>query len=366
MSPKNLSKEDKLAIVLDSIYYLHRSGDHAAANELVTESKTEIESSKIHTALLQLIQIIGKYEQNKLAATDYAELSNVLRAPLKEAKNCLYEGWLHFLLGYYLKKEEDLKIASELFQTGQHLTELLETYYWMNRFKILPNDITVNTFLRLFPVKSIYSLIMGNTFYKNEISPRTTIQKAQAQSWLHEEDEESFDCWFISGKNITPAVYKDLDLGDESYLDIYSGLINDRGEYAFLLLSELNCLSFLLASELLGTTLSQLAEFLNRSEEEAEVLINDVKKMGIPIKKQNQFYNLDWTNKPKIIIPRNLKVIGLQEYVKKTMPTFSKVQLIDLLQLTQYGAESLMKKWALAGFIRPVEKSEKTNVWKFL
>ena len=88
-------------------------------------------------------------------------------------------------------------------------------------------------------------------------------------------------------------------------MDLFSGLINDRGEFTFLLISELNCLSFLIASELTGTSIQDMAEFLGRTEEEAEELIKFVKKLGIPIKKLNHLYHLDWSDKPKIIIPRN-------------------------------------------------------------
>ncbi len=357
-----LQLPNELLIALDSIYCLHRIGDHQAAANLSEESLKQFEKNKNLIALAKLVHHIGSYEQNKLAATDYAELSNALKTPIEESKISLYTGWLHFLLGYYLKNEVELKTAATHFLNGHHLTELYETYYWMDRFKFLPRDEKVNTFLRLYPVKSIFSKMMGNNYLKDDVKANTLIEKNQEKLW-GTDDENDFDCWFISENSLAPSQYNSLDIGEENCLDIYSGLINDRGEYTFLLLSELNCLSFLIASELTGVTASQMGEFLNRSEEEADHLINDIKKMGIPIKKQNDFYYLDWKDKPKIIVPRTLKVLGLQEYVRKKFPIFSKGQLIDLLQLTQYGAESLMKKWALAGFIRPVEK---TSNWKFL
>ena len=362
---KNLNKKDNLLIVLDSIYCLHRIGDHSAADELLSESKCEWEKDVSLKPLFQLVHIIGKYQQTKFLVTDYAELSNVLTDPIHSTGLKLYQGWVHLLLGYYLKHEEEFHKAEEYFLSGHHLNELLEVYYWMNRFKFLPSEEKINSFLRLYPLKSIYSLIMGNTYFKEEVKPNTLLEKNQAQNWLHEEDEDSFDCWVISNKNIIPAKYKSLNVKEENCLDLFSGLINDRGEFTFLLISELNCLSFLIASELIGTSSLDMAEFLERTEEEAEDLIKYVTKLGIPIKKVNNLYFLDWSDKPKIIIPRNLKVIGLQEYVRKKMPTFSKPQLVDLLQLTQFGAEALMKKWALAGFIRPMDKSE-NSMWKFL
>jgi hypothetical protein len=246
----------------------------------------------------------------------------------------------------------------------------------MNNFRLLPAEEKYSTFLRTYPIKSIYSKIMGNTFYKEELKPLTQIQKDQAKNWLisrdeegeqgDEQGEESFDCWLISGNNITPAQYKNLDLNDESFLDIYAGLINDRGEYSFLLITELNCLSILIASQLTGATIKQISDFLERTEKDSEEILKSVIRMGIKIKKNNERYFLNWDAKPKIIIPRALKVIGLQEYVKKKVPIFSKAQLIDVLQLTQFGAEALMKRWALSGFIRPTEKTENANIWKFL
>ncbi|MBC7537945.1 MAG: hypothetical protein H7281_03940 [Bacteriovorax sp.] len=371
---KNAPPHNNLFIVLESIYFLHRIGDHQAALVLSEDSEKDIGKSPIHLVLAQMIDLIRKYEQNIFNANDYSDLTNNLQKPIEESGIAFYQGWLHFLLGYHLKNEDELKLAASLFLEGSHLSELYEVYYWMNNFRLLPVEEKFSTFLRTYPVKSIYSKIMGNTFYKEELKPLTQIQKAQTKNWLIEEDDEvdggeeedSFNCWLISGNAITPAQYKNIDHNDESFLDIYAGLINDRGEYSFLLITELNCLSFLIAAQLTGASTSQIAEFLVRSEKDTEEIINSIVRMGIKINKINGQYFLNWDAKPKIIIPRTLKVIGLQEFVKKKAPIFSKAQLIDLLQLTQFGAEALMKRWALSGFIRPTEKTEKANIWKFL
>ena len=370
------SPENKLDFVLESIYYLHRVGDHQAAKTLFEECKIELNNSPIHKTLIQLIEIISHYEQNILNTEDYTQLLNNLKKPITDLGIGFYQGWLHFLLGYYLKNQEEFKLASTFFITGSHVNEVYEVYYWMNNFRLLPVEEKYSTFLRTYPVKSIYSKIMGNKIFNNELEPLTQIQKDQAKNWLINEEDElddegnpeeaAFDCWLIAGDAITPAKYKNLEQNDESFLDLYAGFINDRGEYLFLLISELNCFSFLIASQVTGATLSQIAEFLGRSETDTEEIIRSVTSMGIKIKKKNEHYFLNWDAKPKIIIPRTLKVIGLQEFVRKKMPTFSKSQLIDLLQLTQFGTEALMKKWALAGFIRPVEKTENTSIWKFI
>ena len=373
-SPNHTANQDNLSIALDSIYCLHRLGDHVAAEQLNSEIQHQLITSPLHKTLAQLILLIGKYEQNKLASTDYAELANVLKKPIEESGLDLYQGWLYFLQGFYLKKEDLLLKAVEAFKKGFYLNEVYEVYYWLSTFRLLPAEEKYSIFLRTYPIKSIYSRIMGNLFFqdlfKDEIFPKTQIQKDQAKNWLiehYEEDEEEendqFNCWLVSNNSISPAFYKDIDLGDNSYLDLYSGLINDRGEFAFLMLSELNCLSFLISSQLIGATLGNLAEFLQKSESDSELVIDAVKKLGIKIKKENGLYFLHWESKPKLIIPRTLKVVGLQEYVRKKHPQFTKTQLMELLQLTQFGAESLMKKWALAGFIRPMENQ---SIWKFL
>ncbi|MDD4973212.1 MAG: hypothetical protein PHY93_02625 [Bacteriovorax sp.] len=371
---KNVSLQSNLPSVLESIYFLQRVGDYQAALVLSEKSKKEIESSLDHKKLALLIDLIGRYEQNLFNARDYAELENNLKETIEKSGIAFYQGWLHFLLGYYLKKEDELKLAASHFLEGSHINELYEVYYWMNSFRLLPAEEKYSTFLRTYPVKSIYSQIMGNTFFKEELKPLTQIQKDQAKNWLisdkdeqeDEQEEASFDCWLISGDAITPAQYVKLDLNNESFLDIYAGLINDRGEYSFLLITELNCLSFLIATQLTGATTGQIAEFLDRSEKDLEEIIKSLIGIGIKINKNNNRYFLNWEAKPKIIIPRSLKVIGLQEYVKKKVPKFSKAQLVDLLQLTQFGAEALMKRWALSGLIRPTEKIENANIWKFL
>lgn len=366
MNLKLAKNEDSLPIALDSIYFLHRNGDHQSAHTLYLESKKDFENSPIHNAVLKLVNLIGKYEQAQLTATDYAELFNTLR-PLIDRTDCnLYQGWLHLLMGFYTKNQDELKKAVQFFLAGFLYNELFETYYWMDNFKILPNDPNIISFLRLYPARSIYSKIMGNIFYKNEIIPVTVLQKNQAKIWLHEDDDEQFDCWMIENNSFTPARYSLLNLNEDTFLDLYSGLIKDRGEYLFLMLSELNCLSYLLATELTGTSITSLAEFLGRSEDDTASLIETLKTMGIFIKKIKNNYFLQWEKKPITIIPRGLKIIGLQEFVKNKLPSFSKKELIDLLELTQLGAESLMKKWALAGFIRPVDKKDNKNIWKFV
>jgi hypothetical protein len=364
MSVKPLSKEDSLHIVLDSIYCLHRVGDHTAANELLIESKNQIEGSKTHLVLSELLMLIGKYHQNQLTIEDIEKIKTSLKGPVENLQILLYQGWLHFLLGFHLKSESDLSKAVHYFHQGEHLEELYETYYWMDRFRVLPQNEKIQSFVRLYPIKRIYSKILGNTFYEDKLKPLTQVERIQAQCWIQDE-EESFDCWIISEKNIIPANYRSIDTKEDNFLDLYSGLIKDRGVYIFLLLSELNCLSYLIAAEYIGATLAQIAEFLERTEKETETLIKDIQKMGIPLKIKNKAYFLDWENKPNIIIPRNLKVKGLHEFVRKEAPVFSRSQLIELLQITQFGADALMKKWSLAGFIRPVERNETENIWKF-
>lgn len=366
MNIKLKKNEDPLLIVLDSIYFFHRTGDHQSAHSLYLESKKDFDHSKTHDATLKLLELIGKYEQIKLTAGDYAELSNSLLDAIVKTGCNFYQGWLHLLMGYYTKNLDELKRATQFFLADFLYDELFEVYYWMDYFKLLPNDPNITSFLRLYPAKSIYSKIMGNNFYKNELNPLTLLQIQQAKMWLHEDNDEQFDCWVIQDKSFTPSSYELERAEEETFLDFYSGLIRDRGENVFLMISELNCLSFLIATELTGAPLEKLAEFLNKTENETEALVERVKSLGIPISKIQNNYFLQWGNKPSIIIPRSLKVIGLQEYVKKKLPTFSKNQLIKLLDVTQFGAESLMKKWALAGFIRPVDQKNNSNIWKFL
>lgn len=373
MTIKNSPSQNNLFIVLESIYFLHRIGDHQAAQILSGESKKEIENSHEHKVLAPLVDLIGKYEKNTFNARDYDQLANHLKKPIEELGIAFYQGWLHFLLGHHLKNEAELKLAASFFLKDFHIDELYEVYYWMDNFRLLPAEEKYSTFLRTYPIKSIYSKIMGNNFYNlltnEELKPLTQIQKDQAKTWLLDEEdgpeEESFDCWLISGEAITPAHYKKLGMDDQSFLDLYAGFVNDRGEYSFLLISELNCLSFLIAARLTGATAAQVADFLNRTELDAEETIKSVMQMGIKIKKKDGLYFLNWDAKPQIIIPRTLKVIGLQEYVKKKIPIFSKAQLIELLQLTEFGAEALIKKWGPAGFIVPIEKTENPSHWKF-
>lgn len=367
MSSKNITpSEDKLYNVLESIYFLHRVGDHQEAYALAKESSKEIKENPTLSALAQLINFIGKYEQNKFGALDYAELANALLETIENCDIPFYKGWLHFLLGHHVKKMDELKLAASFFAAGDHVKELYEVYYWTNNFRLLPEEEKYSSLLRLYPIKSIYSKIMGNPFYKDELSPLTQIQKDQAKIWLVDDEDMPFDCWLISGNAITPATYSKLNLGDENVLDIYSGLINDRGEFLFLNISELNCFSFLISSQLIGATVAQVAEFLGNTEAEAESTIQSVIKMGIKAKKVKDKYFLNWEAKPQIIVPRTLKVLGLQEFIRKKVSNFTKIQLIDILQVTPFGAESLIKKWATAGFIKQVDQNENSNVWKFV
>ncbi|MDO9183278.1 MAG: hypothetical protein Q7U04_12770 [Bacteriovorax sp.] len=361
---KNSNQLSHLYIALESIYYLHRVGDHLSAKTLTEEIQDEIDKSPKHKALAQLITLIGKYEQNTFNNKDYDLLSNHLKKSIEESEIAFYLGWLHFLTGYYKKNSKELTQAAMLFIESSSLNELFEVYYWMNNFKVLPNDEKFSIFLRTYPIKSIYSKIMGNSYYQNELRALTQIQKDQEENWPIE--EETFDCWLISGDTITPASYKSLDLEDTSFLDIYSGLINDRGEFAFLLISEINCLSFLIAAQLTGANLVNISDFLGRTAGETEEIINNIIRLGIKIKKENGLYFLNWEAKPLMIIPRSLKVKGLQEYLKKKTPAFSKNQLIDILQLSQHGADSLIKKWETGGIIKALKKSEADTMWILL
>lgn len=363
----NSSSHLDLHIVLESIYCLHRMGDHQAADLLFKESQSKLEISPIHQKLSHLIDQIADYEQNQFKGEDYLPLMTSIQSEISNSEIPLYQGWMHFLSGYHLKKSEDLKLAAKFFQNGSHLNELYEVFYWMDKFRLLPAEEKYITFLRTFPVKSVYSLIKGNKYYKDELSAVTQIQKIEAKQMLHNEDEdEDFDCWHITENSIAPALYASLKAGNTSCLDIYSGLINDRGEIIFFFLSEINCLSYLISSQLTGASLYNLADFLGKSEKDTEKLLWDLQGIGIKIKKNGEKYFLHWEAKPEIIIPRSLKVIGLQEYVKKISTAFTKPELIEMLQLTQFGAEALMKKWALAGFIRPVEKRDNEPIWKFV
>ncbi|MFA6236791.1 MAG: hypothetical protein WC635_05635 [Bacteriovorax sp.] len=366
MSSINGPKYQNLNIALESIYYLHRMGDHQAADALLEESKIIIEESSEHKKLSQLIQQIGKYELNKFDGKEYMDLMPDFKSAVQSSGLNLYLGWMHFLNGYQSKKTEELKAAAKFFQDGSHLHELYEVYYWMDNFRLMPAEEKYITFLRTFPAKNIYSRIKGNKYFKDTLAPVTELQKDQARLYLQDDEDQEFDCWHISSKSISPALYSVIEIDDQNYLDLYSGLINDRGEFIFLFLSELNCLSYLISTQLTGATLNQIAEFLERSEPEIEVLLANIQKMGIKIKKSKDLYFLQWENRPDIIMPRSLKVIGLHEFVKKKSASFTKGQLIDILQLTQFGAETLMKKWALAGLIRPVEKNENESIWKFI
>ena len=359
------SNKVPLSTALESIYQLHRNGEHQLADEKLVVLKTELQSSTQFQPIAQLIQLIAKYEQNKLTPIDYAELANALKNQVSNMGIDLYLGWYYFLQGYFLKRADDLVKAAEYFKLGDHKAEFYETYYWMNNFRLLPIEEKYSTFLRTYPIKSIYSRIMRNDYYKHlfdsEIVPKTQIQKDQVTNWLtHVENEEDqqFDCWFISKNSISPSTYKKLILNkDLSYLDIYSGLIDDRGEYCFLLISEINCMSYLIASQLYGPSLSDVAQFLNKTNEEAKHTLESLISLGIKISTANNCYLISWESKPQIIIPRTLKVVGLQEFVKKNHPKFTKEQLIELLQLTPFGAEALLKKWSQAGFLRPLDQS---------
>jgi hypothetical protein len=366
MSTKKLPSDgNDLPILMDSIYCLHRIGDHSSAKLLADEGKFQLEATQTFKSINKLLELIGNYYQNNLTTSHFAELKNA-HSHIIDSNLNLYIGWSHFLHGYFLKQKESLINAASFFKDGEHYQELYETYYWMDKFRVLPVEEKTLSFLRLYPIKTIYSRLMGNKYFEKELSPATTLEKVQMQSYDSSEDDH-FDCWLIKEKNIMPASYHQLEIQDEeNFLDLYSGLINDRGEFTFLMISELNCLSYLIASQLTGTSVSTVAEFLERKEEEALALILSLKKMGIPITERNGMYFLEWTSKPSIIIPRSLKVIGLQEFVRKKKSVFSKAQLIELLQLTQFGAEALLRKWALAGFIRPVEAPDKSTLWKFV
>lgn len=362
---KQASPGYELPFLIDSIYCLHRIGDHSSALLLAEQSKSQLESSPFCRAINKLLQLIGNYYQNNLSTSDFAELK-IAHPHIIDSNYNLYIGWTYFLHGYFLKQKESLLNAASFFKTGEHFQELYETYYWMDKFRVLPVEEKTLSFIRLYPIKTIYSRLMGNTYYQKEVSPLTAIEKLQMQNFESSE-EDHFDCWMIKEKNIMPANYNQITVSeDENFLDLYSGLINDRGEFTFLLISELNCLSYLLATQLTGANISSVAEFLGRNEEEALALILLIKEMGIPISEKNGIYFLEWSNKPTIIIPRSLKVIGLQEFVRKKKSVFTKSQLVELLQLTQFGAEALLRKWALAGFIRPVEAPDKSTLWKFV
>ena len=357
-------KKEHLPTALESIYQRHRSGEHQAADEKLITLKTELQNSTQYQSIAQLIQLIAKYEQNKLTPIDYAELANALQNQVTNIGIDLYLGWYYFLQGYFLKRAEDLTKAAEHFKLGDHKVEFYETYYWMNNYRLLPIEEKYSTYLRTYPIKSIYSRIMRNDYYKHlfdsEIIAKTQIQKDQVTNWLtHVENEvdQQFDCWFISKNSISPSTYQKLILNkDQSYLDIYSGLIDDRGEYCFLLISEINCMSYLITSQLYGPSLDDIAQFLNKTNDEAKKTIESLISLGIKISLQDNFYFISWEAKPQVIIPRTLKVIGLQEFVKKNNPKFTKDQLIELLQITPFGAEALLKKWTQAGFLRPLDQ----------
>lgn len=366
MSPKKNQTLEELHTALESVYVLHRLGDHQAAEELVVESNEKLEKSELHRSLHQLIHHIGLYEQNIFQGEAFSELLPTIKSVVNGCGINLYLGWMNFLSGYYLKEAKFFSEAAKYFQDGSHTQELYEVYYWMDNFRLLPSEEKYITFLRTYPVKTIYSLIKGNQYFIKELSPLTQLQKDQAKTWLSYQEEEDFDCWHITQNTIVPAKYTSIDQGEESCLDIYSGLLNDRGEILYLFFSELNCLSYLIAAQLTGAPLNELAEFLGRTEQDTLELMEDIKKIGIKIKKEKGNYFIQWECKPNIIIPRSLKVIGLHEFVKKKTPSFTKIQLIEMLQLTLFGAESLMKKWALAGLIQPVEVKNNENIWKFL
>lgn len=368
MSHINKSSHNDLHIILESIYCLHRLGDHPAALVLLNDSEKSLKESAAHSIFCDLIYHIGKYEMNKFEGPKFLELYHQIKDSVEQSGESLYQGWLHFLKGYYQKSANELKLATEFFAKGFYSQELYEVYYWMDNFRLLPSEEKYITYLRTCPVKSIYSCISGNQYYKKDLIPLTQLQKDQAKTWNNDEFDEEFDCWYITKDNVSPALYSSLidDDDDERCLDIYSGLINDRGEYIFLLINEINCLSYLITTRLTGAHLSNLAEFLGKSEETSRSILQNLITMGFKINKSETRYFLDWDARPNIIIPRGLKVIGLHEFVKKKLSNFTKHQLTELLQLTHFGAEALMKKWALAGLIRPVEKKENENIWKFL
>lgn len=353
---------NEIPILIDSIYCLHRKGDHSSAEAIVHESRHLLESTSLFKALSCLVHLIGRYCQNTLNTNQFAELKNH-QSEILNSGVPFYSGWAHFLNGYFLKNDDSLQKSIECFKAGDHFEEMCEVYYWMDKFNFLPLDEKIHSFIRLFPAKSIFSCLLGNCFHSNEVEPMTAIEKLQLKHFEPHHDE--FDCWVISDKSVVPAQYKKLQFDDRNFLDIYSGMINDRGEYIYLLISELNCLSFLIASQHTGASLLRLSAFLERPEEDCIALIASLKKMGIPILQVKDKFVLEWAEKPLTIIPRTLKVKGLQEFVKKKKQSFSKAQLIEFLQLTQFGAEALLRKWALAGHIKPTEGPDKMTVWKF-
>ncbi len=359
---KKVAASEDLPVLLDSAYSLHRMGDHESARALITDCQSLLHDSHEMKQALSLLHLVGHYYQNALSTTHFTELKSMSESLLK-LEIPLYCGWIHFLQGYFLKQEHALKKAIENFKMGQHFDEMLEVYYWMDKFRCLPVDEKIHSFVRLYPAESVFSFLMGNNFFLNSVQARTALEKSQLNTYEH--SEENFDCWLLKNKVLIPSHYKKIALDEENFLDLYSGLINDRGEFSYLLISELNCLSFLLASQLIGTTFQTIAEFLDKTVDEARALVTSLIKLGIPIVQENENVRLNWPSKPAIVVPRTLKVIGLQEFVKKKKKEFTKAQLIELLQLTQFGAESLLRKWALAGYIRPSEGPDKMTVWKF-
>lgn len=351
-----------IPILIDSVYCLHRKGDHSSAETILKESQPLLESTPLYKALSCLVHLIGRYCQNSLNTHQFAELKNH-QTEILSFDVPFYSGWTHFLHGYFLKNDTSLQKAADCFKEGDHLEEMCEVYYWMDKFNFLPVDEKIHAFVRLFPAKSIFSFLLGNCFLSHEILPQTEIEKQQAKHFEPVHDE--FDCWVISKKSVIPAQYKRLSFDDQNFLDIYSGMINDRGEYTYLLISELNCLSFLIASQHTGASLDKLSAFLERPEEDCIALVASLKKMGIPIVQSQEKYFLDWPDKPITVIPRTLKVKGLYEFVKKKKKAFNKAQLIEMLQLTQFGAEALLRKWALAGIIKATEGPDKMVIWKF-
>lgn len=352
-----------IPILIDSVYCLHRKGDHSTAEALMKESQHLLESTSLYKALSCLVNLIGRYCQNSLDTHQFAELKNH-HSEILNFDVPFYSGWSHFLNGYFLKNDEALKKAVDCFKAGDHFEEMYEVYYWMDKFHFLPVDEKIHSFIRFFPIKNVYACLMGNCFHSHEVQPMTAIEKLQMTHF--EPQLDVFDCWVIRNKSVVPAQYRKLSFDDQNFLDIYSGMINDRGEFTFLLISELNCLTFLIASQHTGASLERLALFLGRSEEDCLALISSLKKMGLPIVQIQEKFVLDWAEKPLIIIPRTLKVIGLHEYVKKKKTAFSKPQLIEMLQLTQFGAEALLRKWALAGIIKATEGPDKMTIWKFI
>jgi len=360
---KKLDSSNDLHVLLDSVYCLHRIGDHDAASVALDDCDKWLHEHHELKHVPMVLKLIGAYHQNTLSTHHFSSLKSI-QVHVLNLENPLYCGWIHFLQGYFLKQEDALKKAVQFFSAGEHFHELLEVYYWMDKFHCLPMDEKVQSFVRLYPIDSVFSFLMGNNFFGNTVEPKTAVERIQLANYDHQ--EEDFDCWLIKNKSFIPSHYKDVQCEEENFLDLYSGLINDRGEFSYLLISELNCLSFLIASQHIGTTLQSIADFLGRTVEEAKALINSLIKMGIPVAQENEIFRLNWTSKPTMIIPRTLKVRGLQEFVKKKKKHFTKAQLIELLQLTQFGAEALLKKWALAGFIRPSEGPDKMIIWKFV